>query len=339
MAETLIKINNLSKLYPLKKNLFRKAKEWLPALHNISFDINEGEVFGLVGESGSGKSTCGKILVRLEKATSGQVFFEGTEINSLKGRDLKAFRKKAQMIFQDPYESLNPRRTVFDTLIEPLNVHTVYEELAEPLKAQHIGSRDYRERKIQEVLEKVELKPVKDFLYRYPHELSGGQRQRISIARALVLDPKFIVADEPISMLDASVRASFMNLMLKLKKDFNLTYLFISHDLASARYICDRLGVLFQGEIVEIGPTERIIQDPKHPYTKMLLSAVPVADPKIKRKRLEGAKMAPIEHSTGCVACKFYTRCPIASKEKCGEGKPELVSVEDGRFVSCHHIK
>lgn len=322
----LIQISNLDKLYPLKRGFFKKTGEFVPALHNVSFNIKEGEIFGLVGESGSGKSTCGKILVRLERATSGRVLFEGEDINPLEGKALKAYRKKAQMIFQDPYESLNPRRTVYDTLIEPLNV-------------QHIGDPGDREERVLDVLEKVELKPPEDFIYRYPHELSGGQRQRISIARALVVEPQFIVADEPISMLDASVRASFMNLMVKLKKDLNLTYLFITHDLAAARYICDRLAVIFQGELVEVGPTEKIINDPKHPYTKMLLSAVPVPDPKLKRKRIEVAERALIEHSAGCVSCKFYERCPIASKGKCGTSRPDLLSIEDGRFVACHHIK
>lgn len=323
---SLIKIKNLTKLYPLKKSLFRRAKEMLPALNDVSFNIEKGEVLGLVGESGSGKSTCGKILVKLERATLGTITFKGKDINDLSGKSLKDYRKKAQMIFQDPYESLNPRRTVFDALVEPLNV-------------QHMGDITEREERIKEVLEKVELRPAEEFMYRYPHELSGGQRQRISIARALVVEPEFIVADEPISMLDASVRASFMNLMLKLKEEFNLTYLFITHDLAYARYICDRLAVIYMGELVEIGPTEEVIQDPKHPYTKMLLSAVPVPDPKIKRKRIK--RDVHMQHSGGCTGCKFSERCPIAVEDKCpgtDKGKPELVSIEDGRFVACHRI-
>jgi len=322
----LLEIKDLNKIYPLKKSLFKKSKDFVPALSGVTFQIHKGEVLGLVGESGSGKSTCGKILVRLQKASSGSVLYRGKNINELSGKSLKTYRKKAQMIFQDPYESLNPRRTIFDTLVEPLNV-------------QHMGDITEKEEKIKEVLEKVELRPAEEFMYRYPHELSGGQRQRISIARALVVEPEFIVADEPISMLDASVRASFMNLMLKLKEDFDLTYLFITHDLAYARYICDRLAVIYLGELVEIGPTERVIQEPIHPYTQMLLSAVPVPDPSFKRKRIERDVHAG--HSGGCAGCKFSSRCPIAIQDKCPgthKGKPDLVPIEDGRYVACHRL-
>lgn len=270
----LIEVKNLKKLFPVKKGLFTRRRDYIKAVDGISFGIEKGEIFGLVGESGSGKTTCGKLLVRLLEPTAGNICLKGRDIAHLKGKELKGFRRYAQMIFQDPYESLNPRFTTFDTI-------------AEPLVVQDIGTREDREELVVKALETVDLKPPEDFIFRLPHELSGGQRQRVAIARALIIEPEFVVADEPISMLDVSIRAGIMNLMLDLRDRLNLTYLFIAHDLAVARYMCDTIAVMHLGKIVEIAPKDELIQSPEHPYTKTLLSSVPVPDPTQRRERVK----------------------------------------------------
>jgi len=266
----MLNIEHLTKLFPLKKKLFSRDQQYVHAVDDISFKIEKGKILGLVGESGCGKTTTAKLLVRLLKPTSGKIYIGGEDIAGLKEENLKKFRKNIQMIFQDPYESLNPRLTIHSTIAEPL-----------------IAQGLYNLEKIHDALEVVGLKPPEGFLYRYPHELSGGQRQRVAIARALVIDPIFIVADEPTSMLDVSIRAGVLNLMLALRKSFDLTVLFVTHDLAVARYMCDDIAVMHNGKIVETGNAEEVIRNPKHSYTKALLSAVPIPDPRAKRERIK----------------------------------------------------
>jgi oligopeptide/dipeptide ABC transporter ATP-binding protein len=288
----------------------------------ISFDIRRGEILGVVGESGCGKTTTGRLLVRLETPTSGSMVFRGENVADLKGEDLKEFRRRVQMIFQDPYESLNPRFTVFQTVAEPLIVHNVGESFAE------------REEMVAKALESAELKPAEEFITRYPHELSGGQRQRVAIARALVLRPEFVVADEPVSMLDVSIRAGIMNLMLNLRNEYDIPFMFISHDVSVTRYMSHRIAVMYLGSIVEFAPAEEVIKNPMHPYTEALLSAVPVPDPGAKHGRVEikGDLPSPINPPSGCT---FHPRCPYR-RDVCKEVRPVLREVMPGHFVQCH---
>lgn len=257
----LITTENLRKVFPVRKGLFG-GQEYVTAVDDVSFKIHRREVFGLVGESGSGKTTCGRLLLRLLEPTTGSIYYDGVDITKLTGGELLSFRRRVQMIFQNPYESLNPRFTVYDSVAEPLII-------------QRIADGEERRRRVTEALEKVRLTPAESLLRRYPHELSGGQRQRVAIARALVTEPDFVVADEPVSMLDVSIRAGILNLMLDLRDDLNLTMLFITHDLAVARYMCDRIAVMHKGRIVELGSKEDVIENPQHPYTRALLSSVP----------------------------------------------------------------
>ncbi|MFQ5888081.1 MAG: oligopeptide/dipeptide ABC transporter ATP-binding protein, partial [Candidatus Hydrothermarchaeales archaeon] len=277
---------------------------------------------GLVGESGSGKTTTGRLITRLENPTNGDVIFYGEDITRISKRKLKPFRKKIQMVFQDPYESLNPRYNVLQALYEPLAVH-------------NIGSKEERQLKIEAVLETVGLHPPREFFNRHPFELSGGQRQRVALARALILDPEFIVADEPISMLDLSVSAIILKLMLKLKDTFDTTYLYITHDLATTRHMCHRIAVMLYGKIIEIGPTEEIIQKSEHPYTRILLSSIPIPDPTRKRKR----KTFSEEFGTpkrATVGCRFSMRCSHV-QDICKEVEPELITHEEGHHpTACH---
>jgi len=323
MDEIMVEVKNLKKLFPVVHRFFGKTHQFIHAVDEISFVVNKGKILGLVGESGSGKTTCGKLLVRLIKASSGNIFINGKDIEHLEKKELKKFRQMVQMIFQDPYESLNPRMTVMDTLLEPLII-------------QRIGDSTFREKRVLQTLETVELTPPNDFIYRFPHELSGGQRQRVSIARALVVEPKFIIADEPVSMLDASIRIGIMNLLLRLKEEFNLTYLFITHDLAVARYMCDELGIMYLGKIVEMGPTDEVIQNPLHPYTKALISAVPIPDPEYKRPRVEirGGITTPINPR---IECRFAPRCSDAG-DICQKQMPELKNFGKQHFTACHFV-
>lgn len=272
--EPLVRVEGLHKEFTLNQGFFRRNSAVITAVNNITFQIAQGESLALVGESGSGKTTTGKLLVRLLDATAGHISMtfddQTVDVADLKGRDIKAFRRKVQMIFQDPYESLNPRRTIFDTV-------------AEPLQVQGIGDVIERQERVAEMLALVGLKPPSTFMFRFPHELSGGQRQRIAIARALIVEPVFVVADEPTSMLDVSIRTSIMQLMQNLAERMGVTYLYITHDLAVARYMSDRLAVMYKGNIVEIGPTEEVLQHPQHEYTRELLAAVPVPDPRARR--------------------------------------------------------
>ena len=277
MKNNLIEVKNLQKYFESSGGLFSRKKSIVKAVDGISFEIEFGESLGLVGQSGCGKTTTARALCLLDEKTSGSVNFYNKDLNKMEsiddldGDDLKAFRRNIQMIFQDPYESLNPRWTIEDIILEPLNIH-------------NIGNLDERGDAVVEILKTVGLTPPENYLPRYPHELSGGQRQRVSIARTLIMKPKFVVCDEPTSMLDVSIRISIMDLMLNLAKDLEVSYLYITHDLAVARYMCDRIAVMFNGKIVEIAETEELLNNPIHPYTKRLISSIPVPDPSYERK-------------------------------------------------------
>ena len=328
MSEPVIKVDGLSKLFPISKGMFRKPTDFVHAVDDISFEIAPGESLALVGESGCGKSTTGRLLVRLDDPTDGSILFRNDEavvdIAAIARADMKAFRREVQMIFQDPFESLNPRRTVYDTVAEPLTV-------------QNIGSIPQREEKVAELLNRVGLTPAETFMWRYPHELSGGQRQRIAIARALIVEPTFIVADEPTSMLDVSIRISVMQLMLDLAADFGESYLYITHDLAVARYMCERIAVMYLGKIVEVGETESLLANPRHPYTKALLAAVPVPDPSYHKQEpdIKGGISKAINPPD---VCRFLDRCPIATEYCRTNPHPPLEDVGDGEWVACHVV-
>jgi len=314
----LLEVRNLVKHYPVKKGVFGRISGQVHAVDDVSFSISAGETLGLVGESGCGKSTLGRLLLRLLEPTSGEVHFDGNNIFALPPGELKKWRQEAQMIFQDPYASLNPRMTAQDIITEPLKIHNI----------------DPEPDVIAKSFQQVSLNP--HHRCRYPHEFSGGQRQRIGIARALILNPRFLVCDEPIAALDVSVQAQIVNLLKDLQKQMGLTYLFISHDLRMIRYIADHVAVMYLGKIVEKAPTELLFQKPLHPYTQALLSAIPLPDPVAEKKRtrtaLTGEVPSPLHPPKGCGFC---TRCPLA-KGVCKETVPELREVEPGHFVSCH---
>lgn len=324
----LVKVEHLRKIFPMKAGLFSREQHFIHAVDDLTFTINQGESLALVGESGSGKTTTGKLLVRLHDPTDGQIYMnvDGniTDIAGLRGKSLKNFRHNVQMVFQDPYESLNPRRTVFDTV-------------AEPLAVQGIGNVIQREYRVAQLLELVGLAPAKSFLFRFPHELSGGQRQRVAIARALVIAPSFVVADEPTSMLDVSIRTSIMKLMQDLADRLGVTYLYITHDLAVARYMSERLAVMYLGKIIEMGATEEVLAHPLHPYTRALLTAVPVPDPAIKRKTpdIKGSIAEPIDPPP---RCRFYDRCPLADKVCEENDHPQLLDKGSNHQVACYKV-
>ncbi len=317
MARELLKVINLKK-YFYTGGLIRK--QILKAVDGVSFDIMEGETLGLVGESGCGKTTTGRTILRLIKPTSGQVLFDGMDVMKLKGRSLKEFRRKANIVFQDPYTSLDPRMTVFDTIMEALRVH---------------GIRvDDPEEFVVKLLYDVGLNET--HLYRYPHEFSGGQRQRIAIARVLAVRPKFIVLDEPTSALDVSIQAQILNMLKDLQAKYGLTYLFISHNLGVIRYMSDRIAVMYLGKIVELGRAEDVFENPLHPYTRMLLASIPVPDPELAKKKqklelIQGEPPSPINLPRGC---RFHPRCPHV-RSICREKEPELKEVENNHFVAC----
>lgn len=314
MSEPLVKVSNLRKEFSIQGKTFT-------AIQDVSFWINKGETLGLVGESGCGKSTLGRCLLRLEQATSGQVFYAGRDLLSLHSKELFHFRRHAQIIFQDPYSSLNPRMTAGDIIAEPLRIHRAMEESL-------IGNY------LEQLIDKVGLS--KASLSRFPHEFSGGQRQRIGIARALALKPDFIVCDEPISALDVSVQAQIVNLLKNLQKELSLTYLFIAHDLALVKYISDRVAVMYLGNIVEIAPAETLYRNPHHPYTQALLSAIPIPDPLLERKRKPPVLIDEItSHLTPSKGCPFAPRCPQAT-HRCREISPSWAEVSPGHKVACH---
>lgn len=319
MSDTLLRVEDLKIYYPVAGSGFGK-KEFVKAVDGVTFEVKKGEVFGIVGESGCGKSTLGRGVCKLENLTSGHVYLDGEDITEYNDRRMRSIRKKVQMVFQDPYASLNPRMSVFDIIAEPLLVHHLYQDKAD------------LEKKVLDLLHRVGLDDY--HANRYPHEFSGGQRQRIGIARALAVEPSLIVADEPVSALDVSIQAQVLNLLNELKHDLDLTYIFVAHDLSVVEYISDRVGVMYLGNFVEVGEKEKIYSNPMHPYTQALLSAVPVPDPTAKRERilLEGSIPSAHKPPTGC---KFHTRCPKCM-ECCKTQAPERYEVDDGHYVYCH---
>lgn len=324
-SDPMISVENLKKHYYLKSGLlaglFKKEKRILKAVDGVSFSVGRGEIIGLAGESGSGKTTLGELLLRLQESDGGKIFLGNTDITRLIGKSLIKFRKEVQMIFQDPYETLNPRFTIYEMVCEPLKIH-------------RIGDDQEKLERVIKALELAELKPAKDFLERYPHELSGGQRQRVSISRAIVLEPKFIVADEPVSMLDVSIRAGILNLLKNLNSNLGVTFLYISHDLTTINYICRRTMIMYLGKIVECGETSRILSSPFHPYTKALISSVPRVDLKVFRKRadIRGEISDPINLPSGC---RFHPRC-LEAKEICHTVEPNLKDHGNHHKVACH---
>ena len=325
MSETLFNVKDLVKHFPVHQSLLdsllRREVLMVKAVDGVSFTIKRGEIFGLVGESGCGKTTTGRVALRLIEPTSGHVLFDGVDVDELPRGEVKAYRREMQIIFQDPFESLNPKMTIYELVAEPLEIHG-------------IGSGEEERRAlVSEALVEVQLMPPEEFLFRYPHELSGGQRQRVAIARALILKPKFVVADEPVSMLDVSIRTEVLNLMLDLKDKLGLTIMFITHDLAIARYMSDDIGVMYLGKLIEYGGTREVLDDPDHPYTQALMAAVPVPDAERKRGDLPitGETPQPINVPPGC---RFHPRCPYAF-DRCRVEEPQLMEVEPGHGAAC----
>lgn len=318
MTVPLVEVKNIKKYFPIKKGILGRKKTFVKAVDDVSFTIKKGETLGLVGESGCGKSTTGRLVMNLLDSTEGEIYFEGNLMTGLPDDMIRNARKDFQMIFQDPYASLNPRMKVRDIINEPLIIHGF----------------DPKERmnRVTELLEVVGLNAY--HADRYPHQFSGGQRQRIGIARALAMNPKLIIADEPVSALDVSIQSQILNLLKDLQKSFDLTYLFIAHDLSVVEHISDRVGVMYLGKIVELADKKELFQNPQHPYTKSLLSAVPIPDPKLKRERiiLKGDIPSPANPPSGCT---FHTRCPMAS-EICQNQAPKLKETQEGHLVSCH---
>ncbi|TRO52171.1 ABC transporter ATP-binding protein [Candidatus Bathyarchaeota archaeon] len=321
----MIRVEGLVKYFPVTQgildSLLNREVEMVKAVDSIDLTIKEGEIFGLVGESGCGKTTTGRVILRLIDPTGGHIWYKGVDLAELSTKEVKEYRKDIQIIFQDPFESLNPKMTIYELVAEPLEIHGIGD------------SDEERQKIVSDALIDVQLIPPEDFLFRYPHELSGGQRQRVAIARALILKPKFVVADEPVSMLDVSIRTEVLNLMLDLKDKLGLTIFFITHDLAIARYMSDDIGVMYLGKIIEYGGTHEVLDDPDHPYTQALMAAVPVPDAEKKRGDLpiRGETPQPINIPKGC---RFHPRCPYAF-ERCREEEPTLHNVEPGHFAAC----
>lgn len=325
-GEVILDVENLVKHFPLRRGFVESLRGGpdpaVKAVDGVSFNVKKGELFGVVGESGCGKTTMGRTILRLLEPTSGRVTFEETEVTSLSSEELKRLRRRMQIIFQDPYESMNPRLDVSRIIAEPLRIQGIAENTKDAFPH------------IEKALEDVEMTPPEEYFYRYPHELSGGQRQRIAVARALALDPEFIVADEPVSMLDVSIRGEILNLMLNLSRERGVTFLYITHDLATARHVCDRIAVMYLGKMVEKGPTDSLIKHPLHPYTRALIGAVFVPDPKKKGfgRVLKGEVPSPVDPPSGC---RLHPRCPVA-RDICKEVEPELVEAEANHMVACH---
>jgi oligopeptide/dipeptide ABC transporter ATP-binding protein len=319
MNNILLNVKELVKFFPLKKARFFQEARYVYAVNGVNFSLKKGETLGLVGESGCGKTTTGRAILRLIEPTSGSINFEGHDVARFNEHKLKTFRRNAQMIFQDPFASLNPRMTVGDIVGEPLLVH-------------NMGTKAQRTERVAEVLEKVGLEA--DYLKRFPHEFSGGQRQRIGVARVLTLNPKLIIADEPVSALDVSIQAQIINLLVKLQEEFQLSYLFVSHDLAVVEHISDRVAIMYLGKIVEIAPSQSIYNEPRHPYTQALLTAIPVPDPKsgLQRTVLQGDIPSPANPPSGCT---FRTRCPRVMKV-CSQEIPEMIKVGQAHYAACH---
>ena len=323
-GDKLLQVENLTKYFYKPQGLFGQKKQIVKSVDHVTFDIMRNETLGLVGESGCGKTTVGRTITRLYEPTDGKIIVDGKDISHLTKKELLPYRKKMQMIFQDPYASLNARMTVMDIIREALDLHS------------DLKTKEEKSKRVYELLDRVGL--MREHANRYPHEFSGGQRQRIGIARALAVDPEFIVCDEPISALDVSIQAQVVNMLEDLQREFGLTYLFIAHDLSMVRHISDRIGVMYLGKLVEIGPSEEIYSHHLHPYTEALLSSVPVPDPEKARAKeqivLQGDIPSPIDPPSGC---RFRTRCPRAC-EQCAQAEPELKPVGNDHFVACHLV-
>jgi peptide/nickel transport system ATP-binding protein len=325
--EELLRVENLKKYFPVKLGFFKSVTSrrqlFVRAVDNVNFNIYKKEILGVAGESGSGKTTTGRLVLRLVEPTEGKVLFKGKNIFDVPERQTKDLRRRMQMIFQDPYESLNPRFTVYDIISEPLRIHKACK-----------GENEIRD-KVTASLEEVKITPPEQYLLRYPHELSGGQRQRVALARSLILEPEFIVADEPVSMLDVSIRAEVLNLMFELIQKHDVSFLYITHDLALARHICNRICIMYLGKMVETADAEQLVYEPLHPYTRALIAAVPVPDPAARRSEvvIKGEIPSPVNPPSGC---RFHTRCPSYIGDVCRLKEPELRDIGKGHFVACH---
>jgi len=319
VAQKLLEVKDLVKHFPVRGGVFSRIRNYVRAVDGVSFDLEPSETLGLVGESGCGKSTTGRALLRLIEPTSGEVSFEGTDVCALDRESMRKLRREMQIIFQDPYASLNPRMTVGSIVGEPLTIHG-------------IAKGKEKEEKVASLLHRVGLRP--EHIRRYPHEFSGGQRQRIGIARALALNPKLIIADEPVSALDVSIQAQVINLLEDLQKEFGIAFVLIAHDLAVVQHVSDRIAVMYLGKIVEMSSADRVVMEPKHPYTEALLSAVPIPDPTLRKKRmiLTGDVPSPVNPPSGC---RFHTRCPY-KEERCVAEEPPMREISPGHFAACH---
>jgi len=322
MVSPIVETVNLKKYFPYEKTIFR-VKSYIRAVDGVNINLYPKEIVGLIGESGSGKTTFGKVLAKLEDPTDGKVVFEGEDVTRIKGGKLKEFRRKVQMTFQNPYTSFDPRHTIYSSLLEPINTHNLASTEEEKIEI------------VSKILEDVGLTPPEEFLSRYPHELSGGQLQRASIARAMLLNPKLLIADEPTSMLDASLRAGVLNLILKVRREHGASVLFITHDIATAKHICDRIVVLYLGKVVEAADTEELIEKPLHPYVSALIGSVMSADPEAPEAeiKLKGEPQLLINP----IGCRLASRCPYA-EEVCRKDEPKLVEVRKGHLVACHKV-
>ncbi len=318
--QALLELKDVKKYFPVKAGVLKRTVGYVKAVDGINFSIKKGETLGLVGESGCGKSPTGRTILRLLEATEGEIYFEGENILDYDRNKMRSLRRQMQIIFQDPYASLNPRMTVANIIGEPLKIHKL------------VNSKKERDERVAELLNKVGLQ--REHMKRYPHEFSGGQRQRIGVARALALNPKLIICDEPVSALDVSIQAQVINLMEELQEEFNLTYLFIAHDLSVVKHISDRIAVMYLGKIVELADKRELFQNTLHPYTRSLLSAIPVADPTYEKERiiLEGDVPSPVDPPSGC---RFHPRCPEAI-DICSEVEPEFKEYEEGHWAACH---
>jgi oligopeptide/dipeptide ABC transporter ATP-binding protein len=325
MKRPILELNAVRKIYRTKGFFFGSAGKDVVALNQISLKIFKGEIFGLVGESGCGKTTLGRLIVGLEEPDSGNIHLEGVEITGLKGRRSAHFRRKVQMVFQDPYQSLNPQFSVFDTVSEPLAIH-------------NIGNADKKKELVRQAMRSSGLSPPDDFLQCYPHQLSGGQRQRVAIARAIVLNPELVIADEPTSMLDASVSARIFNILLEMRERLDITILFITHSLAAARYLCDRLAVIYRGTLVETGPAGAVINNPKHPYTQALIDALPKYG-QCEDFRHYGTLLRVERRNSVNVGCPFFSRCKRAHRIMCSREMPYLEEVDPSHWVACFYKK
>lgn len=322
-SQPVIELDRISKIYQPKRSMFgTKPTEKIVALNNVSFQINQGEIFGLVGESGSGKTTAGRLMVKLEAPSQGKVFLDGEDMTHIRKKRVKAFHAKVQMIFQDPYQSLNPQLSIYDTVAEPLIVH-------------HRGNHHDRSERVAQALTSVRLTPAEDFFPRYAHELSGGQRQRVAISRAMVLDPEFIVADEPTSMLDATTSYQIFRIILALREQARVTFLFITHSLAAANFLCDRIAVIYRGNLVEIGSAEQIIKHPTHPYTMALLDALPIYCKDSACTFHNTLLATPRKLPRNDQYCVFFPRCRRADKNSCGTHRPSMTALSATHSVAC----